>query len=98
MAYTQEVPNISMDIGIFYGLGVALVFVGFVIVLAAMLLLFFLGTKKEGKVKGGGAITIGPFPIVFGTDKESVKTVLTLSIVLLLLFIIMMAIFYFTHK
>ncbi|MCS7124256.1 MAG: DUF131 domain-containing protein [Candidatus Bathyarchaeota archaeon] len=32
--------------------------------------------------KGGGAVIIGPFPIVFGTDKESVKVVLWLSIAL----------------
>ncbi|MBC7130100.1 DUF131 domain-containing protein, partial [Candidatus Bathyarchaeota archaeon] len=45
--------------------------------------------KGEAKVKGGGAILIGPFPIVFGTDKESLKAVLWLAIVLTVLLIIL---------
>ena len=30
---------------------------------------------KKGKVQGAGVIMIGPIPIIFGTDKKSVKTV-----------------------
>jgi len=40
------------------------------------------GARSGGKVKGGGAILVGPIPIVFGTDKESMKIVLILAIVL----------------
>ena len=41
--------------------------------------------KVESKVKGGGVIMLGPIPIIFGTDKESVKTAAILAIILMLL-------------
>jgi uncharacterized protein (TIGR00304 family) len=76
-----------------YTLGFALIFCGILIILAAVLLLFY-SNAKGGKIKGGGIILIGPFPIVFGTDKETIKTVLLLSIVLVLLLTIVTIILY----
>jgi uncharacterized protein (TIGR00304 family) len=64
-----------------YALGFALIFLGVMIVLTAMPLLSHLEIKEK-ETGGGGAIIIGPVPIVFSTDKESVKTILILSIVL----------------
>ncbi len=87
-----------MTVETLYGLGVALIFVGILMVLAAIVLLFLSSVKKEGKTRGGGAIIIGPFPIIFGTDKESVKTILLLSLVLTILFIILMVILYFVLR
>jgi uncharacterized protein (TIGR00304 family) len=52
-----------------YALGIALIFVGVLIIVIAVILLSISATKKE-KVKGGGAIIIGPIPIIFGTDKK----------------------------
>lgn len=43
---------------------------------------------KEGKVKGGGVILIGPVPIVFGTDKRYALLLMLLTIVLMLIVII----------
>lgn len=40
------------------------------------------GTQGESKVRGGGVIMIGPIPIIFGTDKKSVKTVIVLALML----------------
>lgn len=70
--------------------GIALIVVGFVIVFVAALLVLFASIRGKGKIRGGGAVIIGPFPIVFGTEKESVKLMLILSIALiaLLLFVI----------
>lgn len=84
----------EMDAQTIYGLGIALVFVGIFIVLLAFLLLFYSSVKETEKIKGGGALIIGPFPIIFGTDKESVRTVLILSIILTVLLIAVMVIFY----
>jgi len=67
--------------------------VGIIIVVVAFALLF-ISSVKSGKVRGGGAVIIGPFPIVFGTDKESVKAVLWLSIALT---IILFALFITLH-
>jgi len=54
--------------------------------------------RKKGNVKGAGAIIIGPIPIVFGTDKESLKTVLRLSIVLTALLIILILVLHFLSR
>jgi uncharacterized protein (TIGR00304 family) len=80
-----------------YALGFTLVFCGILIILAAVLLLFYSNAKGE-KIKSGGIILIGPFPIAFGTDKETIKTVLLLSIVLALLLAIVTIIFYLLSK
>ncbi len=69
-------------------LGFLLVLVGFVAILIAVVLSFLASAENNARVKGGGALIIGPVPIVFGTDKESVKTLLILSIVLMILALI----------
>lgn len=81
-----------------YGLGAALILVGALIIIVSLVLLFLKSAKGEGKVKGGGAIIIGPFPIIFGTDKESLKTVLWLALALTILLIIAMVLFHFMFK
>jgi len=91
-------PAITMGAEAFYGLGVALIFAGMLIILVAIILLFLSSVRGEGKAKGGGAIIVGPFPIIFGTDKESVKTVLLLSILLTILLVTVMVIFYLVFR
>jgi uncharacterized protein (TIGR00304 family) len=76
-----------------FSLGVILVFVGFIIAFVAVLFMFFTTARGKEKLRGGGAVIIGPFPIVFGTDRESVKTLLILSIALILLMLIVTVIF-----
>ena len=71
-----------------YEMGIIIIFIGVIIVFAAFVLLI-LSSIKSGRARGGGALIIGPFPIVYGSDKESVKTILWLSIALtVLLFIV----------
>ncbi|MBM4400382.1 MAG: DUF131 domain-containing protein [Crenarchaeota archaeon] len=82
-----------IDSGALYALGIALVFVGVLVIVVAVILLSISGAKK-GKVKGGGAIIIGPVPIVFGTDKESLKTVLLLSLALTVMLVVVMILYY----
>jgi len=64
-------------------MGFLLVFIGMILIFIGMLT----GITKEtrGEVKGGGIILIGPFPIIFGSDTESVKTIILLTILLILL-------------
>jgi uncharacterized protein (TIGR00304 family) len=81
------------DLETLYALGMALIFVGVLIIVLAVLLLSVLSAKK-GKVKGGGAIIIGPVPIIFGTDKKSLKTVLLLSLALTMLLVVAMVMYY----
>ena len=81
------------DAEVFLALGIALIFIGVLIIVLAVLLLFVSSVKK-GKVKGGGAIIIGPVPIIFGTDKESLRTVLLLSLALTVLLVVAMVVYY----
>ena len=78
-----------------WNIGFGLVVVGFVIVVAALFWLVLSGTRTEEpqeggerKVRGGGVIIIGPVPIIFGTDRQSVKVLLVLAIVLVVLLLV----------
>jgi uncharacterized protein (TIGR00304 family) len=87
-----------MDLATLYGIGIGLFFAGILVVFLAIILLFVFGSKGEGKVKGGGAIIIGPVPIIFGTDKKSIKTVLLLSITLTILLIVLVIVSYLVSR
>ncbi|MFB0567890.1 MAG: DUF131 domain-containing protein [Candidatus Bathyarchaeia archaeon] len=81
-----------------WNIGIILILVGFLVTFIATVLLFFTAFKGKGKVKGGGAVIIGPFPIIFGTDKESVKILLLLSIILIAFLFAFMAFYYFMFR
>jgi len=74
-----------------WSIGVALILVGFALAFVAMIWLT-VSSMKGGKarVRGGGAVIIGPIPIIFGTDKESVKVILVLLIALVVLLLVFM--------
>ena len=82
-----------IDSSALYGLGITLIFVGVLVLIIAVVLLSVSGAKK-GKVKGGGAIIIGFIPIIFGTDKKSLKTVLLLSLALTVMLVVVMVVNY----
>jgi uncharacterized protein (TIGR00304 family) len=81
------------DAGALFAVGVALIFVGVIVVVIVVLLLSIRSTKG-GKVRAGGAVIIGPVPIIFGTDKKSLKTVLLLSLALTVLLLVVMVVYY----
>ena len=87
-----------MDSSTLFGLGFALIFAGIVIIFVAIILLLISSIKGEGKVKASGAIIIGPIPIIFGTDKQSIKTILLLSITLTILLIILIIVSYIASR
>ncbi len=79
-------------------LGFGIIILGFVILMLALLIM---SIKKEEykeqkeeqsktKVHGGGVVLIGPIPIIFGTDKQSLIIVLGLTIIIMILAIIIM--------
>lgn len=68
-------------------LGVALAFIA----TAIMIFRILRGRRVKG-VRGGSLIMIGPIPIIFGTDKESMKTLILLSIILMAIVLIFMLI------
>ncbi|MGQ9461243.1 MAG: TIGR00304 family membrane protein [Candidatus Bathyarchaeaceae archaeon] len=81
-----------------FSIGIILLFAGFAIAFVAVILLAITAVKEKGKVRGGGAVIIGPFPIIFGTDKEAVKILLLLSIALITLILVVMAFSYYAFK
>ena len=73
-----------MDARTLSEIGMILVFVGFAIAFVSTFVLMFSRAKGGSRVRGGGVIMLGPFPIIFGTDKGSVKTLILLSLVLMI--------------
>ena len=50
----------------------------------AAIIIASIGGAKMGKVQGAGVILIDPIPIILGTDKKSVKSALTLALLVVL--------------
>ncbi|MEM2913060.1 MAG: DUF131 domain-containing protein [Candidatus Bathyarchaeia archaeon] len=71
-------------------LGLILVILGFILAFIAAIMMLSAGVRAHGKVRGGGLIMIGPVPIIFGTDREAVKTLLILSIILIVVALVLM--------
>jgi len=88
----EERPTLT-ETEVLYSVGFALILAGvFIIVLAVILL--SVRSAGKGKVRGSGAVIIGPIPIIFGTDKKSLRTVLLLSLALTILLLAGMIIRY----
>ena len=88
------------DLSFLIAVGFVLVIVGVVVIVAAIIRASSRQhrNKDEGEserhVKAAGVIMIGPIPIIFGTDKKSVKTVLALALGLSIVFLIILVIYY----
>jgi uncharacterized protein (TIGR00304 family) len=78
---------------VFYSLGFLLIATGIIVIVAAIILALK-GTAKKGRVRGAGIIMIGPIPIIFGTDKKSIKTVLVIALALTIIALIIMILKY----
>ena len=83
-----------MDLGVFYAFGLALIFVGIIVIVVAIILVFIAWCHERERLEAAGVIMIGPIPIIFGTDKKSVKTVLVLALALTIALIIAMLVYY----
>ena len=70
--------------------GLVFIFLGFMVVFLAALLVLRKGAPFRGRTRGGALIMIGPIPIVFGTDKETVKILLILSMILVVIVLVVM--------
>jgi uncharacterized protein (TIGR00304 family) len=86
-----------MEAQTLYEVGTTLIFAGALIITIARAILSS-KSRKTGKVRGGGAIIIGPIPIVFGTDKQSLKTILVLSTILTVLLIVLVITLHFLSR
>lgn len=88
-----------MDNQILYSIGTALIIVGIILLIITVVYMSVRKTKNgQCKTKAAGIIMIGPIPIIFGTDKKSVKTVIMLALALIILLIIAMIVYYFLWR
>jgi len=71
-------------------LGLVLIILGFIATFAAVFIMFIKSISLRGKARGGGLIMIGPIPIIFGTDKETMKILLVLALALMIFAVILM--------
>ena len=86
----------SLDVEAAYLLGFALVVVGLLVVVVSLIFMSRRRSPSEGrtKVRGAGVIMIGPIPIIFGTDKKSVKEVLVLALALTVVVFVITVVYY----
>lgn len=68
-------------------IGLTLVVIGFILALVAVVLLAVKARGDGGRTRGGAVLLIGPIPIIFGTDRESVKILVILAIILIVVVI-----------
>jgi uncharacterized protein (TIGR00304 family) len=76
-----------LDTTLLISAGVIIIFIGIIILVLAVLL--SLGKSENTKVKSAAVIIIGPIPIIFGSDKKSLKTILALALALTVALIIL---------
>jgi uncharacterized protein (TIGR00304 family) len=66
-------------------IGFTLIIIGFILAFLAVILLAAKSKGSTDRTRGGGVLLIGPIPIIFGTDRESVKILVVLAIVLIVI-------------
>jgi len=76
-----------------FAVGAGLTIIGVILALLAIVMMIIHAGRGE-RAKGAGIILIGPIPIVFGTDKQSVKLLVILVIVLMLVVLTLMTLPY----
>jgi len=73
-----------------FEVGFGLTVIGLLVAFAAIVLMIISGKKGEGRVRGGGILFIGPVPIIFGTDHQSVKVLIVLAITSIAMIVLLM--------
>jgi uncharacterized protein (TIGR00304 family) len=83
----------KLELNFFITLGIALVVIGVIIIISALILTSSRHSEKD-KAEVAGIVMIGPIPIIFGTDKKSVKAVLVLAFAVAVALIIAIILYY----
>ena len=72
-------------------LGMALILIGFFVIFAGVLLAA--SKAEKGRAEAGGALIVGPFPIVFGTSTKALVLTVVAAIALLAIALILLLLF-----
>lgn len=68
-------------------IGIVIVFVGMILIIVGSILTAL--KSKQTKTETGGVILIGPFPIVWGSNKNMTMLAVIITTIFLLLFILL---------
>jgi len=68
-------------------IGIVMVFVGIVFIIIGSVMAAL--KSKQMKTESGGVILIGPFPIVWGSNKNMAILAVVITIIFLLLFVLL---------
>ena len=75
--------------------GIALIIIGVLLVFIGVLSSALGAAKTKGTVEAGGAVIIGPFPLIFGTSS---RAALIASIIALIILVISIAFILLSRK
>ncbi len=68
--------------------GIALIIVGVLLVFVGVLYSALASGKAKGGVEAGGAVIIGPFPLIFGTSSKAALAASIIALAILVISII----------
>ena len=71
-------------------IGFILIILGFVLAFIAAILLAVKNRGTSGQTRSAGILLIGPIPIIFGSDKQSARVLMVLTILLIAIVLIFM--------
>ncbi len=78
-----------------FTLGIVLILLGILVLIITSIMYSRRSSKSEdNETKTAGVIVVGPVPIIFGNDRKTIKTVITLAIILTAFAIVATIIFY----
>ncbi len=72
--------------------GLLLVIVGFLLAFVAEVFLALKSRGSSGQTRSAGILLIGPIPIIFGSDRNSVRTLMILAAILIAIVLAFMVI------
>lgn len=67
-------------------IGIVFIFIGFILIVVSSL-------PQKTEIKSGGVVLIGPVPLIFGTDKETIIIASVLAIVIMILALLLLRAF-----
>jgi len=79
-------------------IGLLLIIFGFVLAFVVMIVMALRTAGSSGKGRSAGIVLIGPIPIIFGDDKDSLKILMILAIVLIAVVFTFMLLPYFLNR
>ena len=73
-----------------FSVGLLLVLAGIGLGILTFIVAMLRIARGTGRTRGGGIVMIGPVPIIFGTDRESTRTLVLVAMVLMIVFLLLM--------